>query len=99
MLRLVDHFTSATCHPGRPDVALLMKGDLVSEPFSCAIQSEKERCINGGGTCETIHDGYYIVNMICVIVGVITFFAYIRPKVLALQSLPLRAWRLSAGGK
>ncbi len=40
-------------------------------------------------------DGYYIVNIICVLVGAITFVMFIRPKVLYLQALPLRAWRLA----
>ncbi len=99
VLRLVDYFTSATCHPGSPDVAKDLKGPLIAGPFSCAIQSEKERCTAGGGTCEMMRDGYYIVNIICVIVGVVTFVAYIRPKVLHLQDLPLRAWRLAPGSK
>lgn len=94
VLRLVDAFTSATCHPGKPDPSLLT-GPLVTEAFSCAIQSDKERCLAGGGTCETLRDGYYMVNIFCVVFGVLTFVLYIRPKVLHLQSLPLRAWRLS----
>lgn len=59
------------------------------------MQAEKELCVDGGGSCEMLRDGYYIVNIICVLVGVVTFVMYIRPKVLHLQSLPLRAWRLS----
>ena len=97
VLRLVDAFTSATCHPGPADAAAKnLKGPLVTQPFSCALQSEKERCTAGGGTCEMLRDGYYIVNIVCVVVGVLTFAAYIRPKVLHLQALPLRAWRLAA---
>lgn len=46
-----------------------------------------------------IRDGYYIVNIMCVVVGLVTFVLYIRPKVLHLQSLPMRAWRLAAVGK
>lgn len=95
VLRLVDSFTVATCHPG--EKTLEVKGTLVTEAFSCAVQAEKERCENGGGTCEMIHDGYYIVNILCVLFGAATFVWYIRPKVLHLQSLPLRAWRLAAG--
>jgi PAT family acetyl-CoA transporter-like MFS transporter 1 len=96
VLRLVDVFTTATCHPGSGD-AKDLKGPLVTAAFSCAVQADKERCEAGGGTCETIHDGYYIVNVLCVLFGAVTFVWYIRPKVLHLQSLPLRAWRLSPG--
>jgi hypothetical protein len=42
-------------------------------------------------------DGYYMVNMLCVLFGAVMFVWYIRPKVLHLQSLPLRAWRLADG--
>lgn len=88
VLRAVDAFTSATCTPG--------KGALETQPFSCALQPDKERCLAGGGSCDVTRDGYYIVNIMCVVIGVVTFVLYIRPKVLHLQSLPLRAWRLSS---
>lgn len=45
-----------------------------------------------------IQDGYYIVNMLCVAVGVVTFTMFIRPKVIHLQDLPLKAWRLASTG-
>jgi hypothetical protein len=83
---MVDAFTSATCRPGEKS--------LETAPFSCAIQADKERCTLGGGTCEVTRDGYYFVNILCVVFGLVTFVMYIRPKVLQLQALPLRAWRL-----
>ncbi|KAM0541870.1 hypothetical protein ACHAPJ_013060 [Fusarium lateritium] len=98
VLQLVDSFTVATCHPGKSD-ASTAKGSLITEAFSCAVQSEKERCEAGGGTCEMVHDGYYTVNILCVLFGAATFFWYIKPKVLHLQGLPLRAWRLSPGNE
>ncbi len=95
VLRLVDAFTSATCLPGAAETTAGLKGPLVTEPFSCAVQAEKERCINGGGVCELQRDGYYIVNILCVLVGTATFVLFIRPQVLRLQALPLKAWRLA----
>ncbi|EQK98811.1 hypothetical protein G6O67_008393 [Ophiocordyceps sinensis] len=97
VLKLVDTLTVATCHPGSPASHAGLKGALVTEAFSCALQSEKERCEAGGGTCVTVRDGYYAVNMLCVAFGAATFLWYIKPKVLQLQSLPLRAWRLAPG--
>jgi PAT family acetyl-CoA transporter-like MFS transporter 1 len=91
VLRLVDAFTSATCHlPSNPKSTTTL-----TQPFSCALQPDKERCLAAGGTCDTYRDGYYFVNIICVLFGVVSFVLYIRPRVLQLQSLPLRAWRLS----
>jgi hypothetical protein len=39
--------------------------------------------------------GYYIVNVMCVLVGAVTFWLFIRPQALKLQQLPMRAWRIS----
>ncbi|KAM3434202.1 hypothetical protein MY4824_005541 [Beauveria thailandica] len=97
VLRLVDVFTVATCHPGKHSSSAKLKGPLVTEAFSCAVQAEKERCENGGGVCEMTRDGFHWVNVLCVLFGAVTFFWYIKPKVRQLQALPLRAWRLSPG--
>lgn len=97
VLRLVDGFTKATCQPGAAESSTKLKGPLVTEAFSCAVQAEKERCQNGGGTCQLERDGYYIVNIMCVLVGTVAFIMFIRPQVLRLQALPLKAWRLAAG--
>ncbi|OAA61615.1 Major facilitator superfamily domain, general substrate transporter [Niveomyces insectorum RCEF 264] len=95
VLRLVDAFTKATCLPGTPDPSVVLKGPLVTEAFSCAIQEDRNRCRAGGGICEVERDGYYIVNILCVLVGTVAFFSFVRPQVLRLQALPLKAWRLS----
>ncbi|EOD46042.1 putative acetyl-coenzyme a transporter 1 protein [Neofusicoccum parvum UCRNP2] len=94
ILKFVDFFTVATCVPPTKPPAEL-KGDLVTSAFSCALEADKHRCIDGGGACNIEHDGYYIVNVLCIIVGVLTFWGFIKPAALKLQALPLRAWRLS----
>ncbi|KAL1618191.1 hypothetical protein SLS54_007432 [Diplodia seriata] len=94
ILKLVDYFTVATCTPPEKPPAEL-KGDLVTSAFSCALEAEKHRCLDGGGTCNIEHDGYYIVNVLCIILGLVTFWGYIKPAALKLQALPLRAWRLA----
>ena len=47
--------------------------------------------------CDITRDGYYIVNICCVIFGAVSFIYFIRPAALKLQALPLRAWRISEG--
>ncbi|KAL2161250.1 hypothetical protein VTH06DRAFT_8470 [Thermothelomyces fergusii] len=94
VLRMVDAFTSAACVPAGPGAAAPP-----AAPSSCAVQADKERCLAAGGVCEMRRDGYYIVNVLCVLVGLVTFVSFIRPKVLQLQALPLRAWRLSPSSK
>jgi PAT family acetyl-CoA transporter-like MFS transporter 1 len=91
-------FTVATCHPRDPlPKGFELKGPLITESFSCALEAEKRRCLDGGGTCDISRDGYYITNIVCVVFGVITFALYIRPAAMKLQALPLRAWRLGWG--
>jgi hypothetical protein len=74
-----------------------LKDALVTSAFSCALEPEKNRCINGGGNCIIDRDGYYITNIICVLIGTVTFVWFIKPAAAKLQSLPLRAWRLVPG--
>ncbi|KAL8936885.1 MAG: hypothetical protein Q9211_003970 [Gyalolechia sp. 1 TL-2023] len=93
ILKLVDYFTVATCHPPSSPPKDL-RGDLVTSTFSCALEAQKHICLDGGGTCDISRDGYYITNVVCVIIGVVTFWTYIRPTAMKLQALPLRAWRL-----
>lgn len=91
-------FTKATCvPPSVPPPLEELKGDLVTSAFSCALEPDKALCVNGGGTCHTIQDGYYTTNILCVLIGAITFVLFIKPAVSKLQDLPLRAWRLSPG--
>ncbi|KAJ5885084.1 Major facilitator superfamily domain general substrate transporter [Penicillium taxi] len=97
ILKMVDYFTEATCLP--PTVAPsadVLKDVLVTSAFSCALEPDKNRCIHGGGTCEVTRDGYYMTNIICVLIGTITFYFFIKPAAVKLQSLPLRAWRLTS---
>lgn len=37
------------------------------------------------------------MNIVCIIIGVVTFYGFIKPAALKLQALPLRAWRISEG--
>jgi PAT family acetyl-CoA transporter-like MFS transporter 1 len=89
-------FTAATCipptNPVKPD---LLKGPLVTQPFSCSLEAEKHRCQQGGGMCNVTSDGYYIVNILCIVIGVVTFWGFIKPAVMRIQALPLRAWRIA----
>ncbi|OJJ61217.1 hypothetical protein ASPSYDRAFT_56575 [Aspergillus sydowii CBS 593.65] len=98
VLKLVDMFTQATCvPPSQTPAPDSLKGDLITSPFSCALEPEKNRCVAGGGTCNVTRDGYYLTNILCVLVGTVTFIMFIKPAVLKLQGLPLRAWRLTSG--
>ncbi|KAF2877035.1 acetyl-coenzyme A transporter 1-domain-containing protein [Massariosphaeria phaeospora] len=95
VLRAVDMFTVATCEPPSIPPKSGLKGDLVTKAFSCALEVDKHRCRDGGGYCNVTTDGYYVMNILCIIIGAVTFWGYIKPAVMKVQALPLRAWRLS----
>jgi len=89
-------FTSATCvPPSTPPKTELLKGPLVTQAFSCSLEHERHQCRDGGGVCHVTTDGYYIVNILCVVIGVVTFWGYTKPAVMRIQALPMRAWRLA----
>ncbi|KAI9842487.1 MAG: hypothetical protein M1838_003102 [Thelocarpon superellum] len=92
ILKLVDLFTVATCFPPA-NAPTDLKGALITSSFSCALEAEKQRCLHGGGSCVIERDGYYITNIVCVAIGAVTFWGFIKPAVMKLQALPLRAWR------
>jgi hypothetical protein len=86
--------TVATCVPPAAGKTAGLKGAPVTSPFSCVAEAERHRCVDGGGTCDISTDGYYLVNVLCVVVGALIFWSFIGPAAKRLQALPLRAWRL-----
>ena len=56
VLKFVDMFSVATCTPPANAPADL-KGALITQPFSCVLEAEKHRCLDGGGTCNVQRDG------------------------------------------
>lgn len=97
ILKFVDLFTKATCIPPSDPAAFLKSNPdatPITSSFSCALEADKNICLKGGGICHMQRDGYYITNIIFVIAGAVLFWTYIEKKALALQALPLRAWRV-----
>ena len=88
VLKMVDALTVATCIP--PKAGLF-------DPFSCALEGDKHKCLDMDGACNITRDGYYYTNMICIALGVITFWGYIKPAAQRLSDLPLKAWREASG--
>ncbi|CAI7035677.1 ATV_collapsed_G0000770.mRNA.1.CDS.1 [Saccharomyces cerevisiae] len=48
------------------------------------------------GTVTILRDGYYITNLICIVVGLFLYFGYLKRKILHLQSLPISSWRFTS---
>lgn len=45
------------------------------------------------GTVTILRDGYHITNIVCITVGLLLYFGYLKKKILHLQSLPISSWR------
>jgi hypothetical protein len=80
VLKAVDVFTIATCSLGNTD---------------CATKNLKAECIAAGGACSITRDGYYAVNSISVLLGLISLIAFIKPNIYQLERLAPVKWRLN----
>ena len=85
VLEGVQRFTQSEC------VADTAK-DLVTTVIHGKLDVEK--CKAAGGKVVTLKDGYYTMNIICVVLGTLTFWFFIRDRVTHLQGLNLRTWRV-----
>lgn len=98
VLKAVDMFTYATClPPTNPPKAGTVIGPVITQPFQSTGEADKHRCRDGGGIYNVTTDGYYIVNILCIVIGVVTFWGYIKPAVMKIQALPPKAWRIAGG--
>ena len=99
VLQGIDKLTRAQCYI-LPDNALSGKKKVGSfmdraEPmFSCDIESERRSCTGLGGRCVIEQDGYFVVGILCILIGTLLFVSFIRPTIQKLQSLPQKSWRV-----
>ncbi|CAL9684831.1 unnamed protein product [Knipowitschia caucasica] len=77
-LWLVDPLTTKECQgaPGQ----------------SCDTSEAAGLCVQGGGTCLTIMDGYYVESAVCVVIGIIWWLS-LGKKMRRLQEKSPAAWR------
>lgn len=87
VLEGVDKFTIKQC--------LALPEKAASSIFHIYDPVDAEKCKTLGGRVETIRDGYYIMNVLCIILGILSFWSFIQPKVLILQAKSTRSWRVS----
>jgi hypothetical protein len=84
VLMAIDFFTNAPCSSPTND-GLSIK---------CTDEKSRDQCKSLQGTCDYVSDGYYYVNILCVVFGIVSLVMYIRPTIRSLENLPERAWRL-----
>lgn len=85
VLEGVQRFTSSEC--------VAQAGEELTG-FVIHNKLDSEKCKELGGKVLILKDGYYTMNIICVIVGSLTFWFFIRDRIANLQSLGLRTWRV-----
>lgn len=57
---------------------------------SCATQDLRNEC---SGVCEVHRDGYYIMNFVCIAIGLLLYYGFIQRTMNNLQHLPTSSWR------
>ncbi|KAL5495648.1 hypothetical protein ACEPAI_1111 [Sanghuangporus weigelae] len=92
VLKGVDFFTVATCKISEGG------SETILEASECVSDLGKAHCADLGGTCVTERDGYYIVSVVCVVLGVIILSSFAAPTARRLQTLPTSKWRVASAG-
>lgn len=87
----IEKSTSAAVSKSAEAVSKLPE---IFEPFSCAKEAGKSLCRDHNGVCNVATDGYYVANILCILIGLVLFLVWIQRKMLHLQSLPKSAWRV-----
>ena len=84
VLESVEYFTVNTCSIH----------DLNGSSLDCKDSLSKAFCLEKGGKCIMEQDGYYLINTICISIGILLLLGYISREVKRLQSLSVSVWRL-----
>ncbi|AOA62977.1 hypothetical protein PP7435_CHR2-0023 [Komagataella phaffii CBS 7435] len=87
---LIDKFTKAKCILP----ATVKEPTLSQLGNTCANAHTKELCQSVGGKCQIITDGYFATNVLCIAIGFLLYFGWIKRTANHLQSLPSTAWRV-----
>lgn len=60
-----------------------------------AAKASGNQCLNAGGTCQLVHDGYYHLSYTAVVMGVGlgVWYSHLLPQLSALPTLHWRAQR------
>lgn len=99
VLYLIDNFSKSVCVDPSQSSAKSSLNPFINKPFYNCYQNEmKNMCIENGGTCISIKDGYYTANFLCIVVGIVLYYGWIKKTAQQLESLPTSAWRVREKG-
>nr|VZI32592.1 unnamed protein product [Spirometra erinaceieuropaei] len=91
MARATSIFTNATA--AASPVSESVVGAWISNNATCKAAAGIEACKALKGTCHTIVDGFYIEVGFCILVGVVSYFAFLRSAANKLDRLPVSSYR------
>lgn len=89
-LYLIDKFSKSHCF-GKESGSFFINESF----YNCYDSNNKQQCIANGGECIVIKDGYYTTNFLCIFIGIVLYYVWIRKTVYHLQALPIGAWRIN----
>ncbi|QPG75312.1 hypothetical protein FOA43_002664 [Brettanomyces nanus] len=95
VLFLIDKFSEARCVPEKPEGQL--NPFATDDFYNCYSADMKKKCLASGGLCKMEKDGYYITNFLCIAIGIILYYGWIRRTAIRLEGLPVGAWRTKKG--
>ncbi len=95
----VDWFTKHACMLPRTgeDVQSTLSAasaSLGAIKGSCTGEAARDACIQAGGKCIVERDGFYVVNTVSVVIGLVIVTAVIIPRIRLLEMVPPRKWRI-----
>ncbi|KAJ1567152.1 hypothetical protein HK096_010802 [Nowakowskiella sp. JEL0078] len=71
------------------------RSEEIQNPFRCTDEHTKKLCASLSGSCIVAQDGYYLVSILSITLGVLTLLFIILPGVRFLENVPEQSWRLS----
>ena len=81
VMSMINHFTVSRCQVSSTHEDYILRGS-------------SERCSGDPFAKVTmITDGYYVVNSLCVCLGLVLYFTFLKRQAQRLQLLPVSAWR------
>lgn len=96
VLKGVDYFTEAYCG-FENQTNSLNSTQLDFQGKECVTDLGKSTCLDLNGICQTEKDGYYIMQIVCILIGAVSLALVISPAAQRLQGLPARAWQVRKG--
>ncbi|KAH9819931.1 acetyl-coenzyme A transporter 1-domain-containing protein [Melampsora americana] len=96
VLKGVDYFTEAYCG-FENQTKSLNSTQLDFQGKECVTDLGKSTCLDLNGICQTEKDGYYIMQIVCILIGAVSLALIVSPAAQRLQGLPTRAWQVRKG--